>query len=62
MAYIKEANGYKVGDTVTLKRDHESLSGVFEAGTVVQITGQGAYGYSIKDEFGNEMYDCGWDL
>lgn len=56
------ARGLQKGDKVILKKDHKSMSGTFEAGTEVTITGQGCYGYNIEDNEGHRMIDCGWDL
>ena len=67
MAYIpsKKFNGKepKVGDIVILKNEHSSLAGTFEIGTKVQIVGYDALrGFDIRDEFGNTMTECGFDL
>lgn len=62
MAFIPANKGPKVGDTVILKNEHTSNEGTFEIGTEVQIIGFGSRGYDIRDEFGNTMIECGWDL
>ena len=61
MANIKKT-GKNVGDTIILKNEHKSLVGTFEKGTEVKILSKGPRGYDIIDEFGNKMYECGWDL
>lgn len=62
-AYIRNNKGKEVGDWVVLTRDISSLSGTFEKGTKVKITGTTPMrGYNIEDEYGNKMYECGWSL
>ena len=60
MAFIPVRD--KVDTWVTLKNDHESFSGKFEAGTRVKVINKTERGYDIEDEEGNIMYECGWDL
>lgn len=63
MAFIPANKQPKVGDIVILKREHSSLAGTFEVGTEVQIVGYDALrGFDIRDEFGNTMKECGFDL
>lgn len=63
MAFIPANKGPKVGDTVILKHEHKSCAGTFEIGTEVQIVGYSVDGgFDIRDEFGNTMIECGWDL
>lgn len=62
MAFIPANKGPKVGDNIVLKHEHTSCAGTFEVGTNVQIIGYGPRGYDIRDEFGNTMIECGWDL
>ena len=61
MVYIKNT-GKNVGDTIILKNELKSLASTFEKGTEVKILSEGLRGYDIIDEFGNKMYECGWDL
>ena len=61
MACIKNSSNYQVGDRFLLKNDHESMSGKFETGAEVIVTEIGNRGYSISDEKGNSMIECGWD-
>lgn len=60
MSYVE--NKSKVGDVVILTQEHESLSGKFEKGTKVKVTGMSDRGYDIEDEYGNKMIECGWVL
>ena len=62
MAFISTENGYRIGETVILKNDHKSCTGIFEAGTEVKVIGKGPRGYDIEDEFGNRMTECSWEL
>ena len=68
MAYIPTSNKSndkepKVGDIVILKNEHSSLAGTLEIGTKVQVVGYDAFrGFDIRDEFGNTMKECGFDL
>lgn len=61
MAFIP-AKKFEIGDKVILSKDIESCSGTFEKGTEVYICDIGNRGYSIKDEFGNKIIECGWDI
>lgn len=60
MAYIAKES--LVGQKRRLKEDKKDWGGTFEKGTIVEVTGCGQRGYDIKDEFGNVMYECGFDI
>ena len=63
MGYISNS---MIGKKVKLNKKLESMSGYFEKGTVVEIyeidCGSPCRGYSIKDEFGNKMIECGFNF
>lgn len=61
MAYIRKGN--KIGDWVITSKRHESLSGIFTKGSKVKIIGiDPMRGYHIEDEYGNKMYEIGWEV
>jgi len=61
MAYI--SNEKKVGDWVITRKRHESLGGIFTTGSKVKIIGVDPIrGYNIEDEYGNKMYEIGWEI
>lgn len=63
MAFIPNKCVFSVGDKVTLAREVSAIIGTFEKGTVVTISDINPYrGYSIKDDLGNELIECGWEL
>ena len=63
MSFIPNKSGFSVGDKATLAREVSAIIGTFEKGTVVTISGIDPYrGYSIKDDLGNEIIECGWEL
>ena len=62
MAYIA-TKGNEIGDWVITKKRHESTAGVFTKGSEVKIIGiDPIRGYDIEDEYGNKMYDIGWEI
>ena len=53
----------KIGDWVITKKRHESMAGVFTKGSKVKIIDINLIrGYAIEDEYGNKMYDIGWEI
>ena len=65
MAYIatqrNEMN--EIGDWVLTKKRHKSMAGVFTKGSKVKIIDINPIrGYAIEDEYGNKMYDIGWEI
>jgi len=54
------SSNFKIGDTVETSRVIESLSGYFDEGTEVIITGISERGYDIKDKVGNEIIETGF--
>ena len=61
MAYITK--GHKIGDWIITKKRHESLAGIFTKGSKVKIIGiDPMRGYAIEDEYGNKMYEIGWEI
>ena len=62
MAYISKNNN-KIGDWVVTSKRHESMSGIFTKGSSVKIIGVDPIrGYDIEDEYGNRMYEIGWEI
>ena len=62
MAYITSKNN-KIGDWVITTKRHESMAGTFTAGSKVKIVDINLIrGYAIEDEYGNKMYDIGWEI
>ena len=63
MAFVSKNTRPKIGDKVITKKKHESMSGIFEVGSEVEV-----YdicedrGYAIKDEEGNKMCEIGWTI
>lgn len=66
MAYIATKRNEKrneIGDWVITKKRHESMAGVFTKGSKVKIIDINFIrGYAIEDEYGNKMYDIGWEI
>ena len=65
MAFVKyedDTNKYKIGEWVITQKVHANFKGIMEAGTRVQIIGKNARGYSIRDEEGNQITECGWTI
>lgn len=62
MAYITSKNN-KIGDWVITTKRHESMAGTFTMGSKVKIIDINLIrGYAIEDEYGNKMYDIGWEI
>ena len=61
MAYIKNKNGFEVGDFATTKRKIDSFAGYFEKGTKVKVIGKSYRGYDLEDEHGNIINETGYD-
>ena len=62
MAYIAAKNN-EIGDWVITKKRHESVAGIFTVGSKVKIIGiDPVRGYAIEDEYGNKMYEIGWEI
>ena len=62
MAYIISKNN-KIGDWVITTKRHESMAGTFTMGSKVKIVDINLIrGYAIEDEYGNKMYDIGWEI
>jgi len=62
MAYIPYNQGVKIGSKVQLTTVKESLSGMFEIGTIVTITDiDQTRGYTFTDEFNNSVMEAGFD-
>lgn len=60
--YISK-NNPKIGDWVVTKKRHESMAGIFTKGTKVKIIEvDNMRGYAIEDEYGNKMYEIGWEI
>ena len=65
MAYIatKRNEMNEIGDWVITKKRHKSMAGVFTKGSKVKIIDINPIrGYAIEDEYGNKMYDIGWEI
>ena len=65
MAYIatKRNEMNKIGDWVITMKRHESMAGTFTTGSKVKIIDINLIrGYAIEDEYGNKMYDIGWEI
>lgn len=63
MAFIPAKRVFSMGDKATLAREVSAIVGTFEKGTVVTISNIDPYrGFSIKDDYGNELIECGWEL
>jgi hypothetical protein len=62
MAFIvSKAN--KIGDWVITKKRHASMAGAFTEGSKVKIIDvDPVRGYAIEDEYGNKMYEIGWEI
>lgn len=62
MAFVKKENSHKIGDWVITQKNHENMFGTMENGTKVQVMDITNKGYSIQDEDGNLITECGWVL
>jgi len=60
MTFVKTSPKIKVGDTVSLTKKIESLSGYFPEGSILKVIDIGTRGYSFEDEDGNQVVECGW--
>lgn len=60
MAFIKNKNGYEIGERVKTTIIHKCRAGYFEIGTDVTVTGVCYRGYDIRDDEGNEIGEIGW--
>ena len=61
MAYVKNNNGFEVGEWATTKRKVDSCGGYFEKGTKVKVIGKSYRGYDLEDEYGNRVIETGYD-
>ena len=61
MAYVKNNNGFEVGEWATTKRKVDSCAGYFEKGTKVKVIGKSYRGYDLEDEYGNRVIETGYD-
>lgn len=61
MAYVKNKNGFEIGDWATTARKVDSCSGYFEEGTRVKVIGKSYRGYDLEDEYGNRVIETGYD-
>lgn len=60
--YISKSNS-KISDWVVTSKKHESMAGIFTRGTKVKIIDvDDMRGYAIEDEYGNKMYEIGWEI
>ena len=61
MAYVKNKNGFEVGDWAITTRKVDSYAGYFEKGTKVKVIGKSYRGYDLEDEYGNRLIETGYD-
>ena len=61
MAYVKNKNGFEIGDWVTTTKKVDSCAGYFEKGTKVKVIGISYRGYDLEDENGNRIIETGYD-
>ena len=61
MAYIKNKNGFKIGDWAITTKKIDSCAGYFEKGTKVKVIGKSYRGYDLEDEYGNRVIETGYD-
>lgn len=50
MAYVKNKNGFEIGDWATTTKKVDSCAGYFEKGTKVKVIGKSYRGYDLEDE------------
>lgn len=55
----RELEGTKIGTRVRLTRDVDVLSGRFEQGTIMTVTGHGDRGLDLVDDQGNRLIETG---
>lgn len=61
MAYVKNKNGFEIGEWAVTKRKIDSCAGYFELGTRVKVIGKSYRGYDLEDEYGNQVIETGFD-
>lgn len=61
MAYVKNKNGFEVGEWAVTKEKVDSFAGYFEPGTKVKVIGKSYRGYDLEDEYGNRVIETGFD-
>ena len=61
MAYVKNKNGFKIGDWATTTKKLDSCAGYFEKGTKVKVIGISYRCYDLEDEYGNRLIETGFD-
>lgn len=54
MAYVKNKNGFEIGEWAVTKKKVDSCAGYFEPGTKVRVIGKSYRGYDLEDEYGNQ--------
>lgn len=50
MAYVKNKNGFEIGEWAITTRKLDSCAGYFEKGTKVKVIGKSYRGYDLEDE------------
>lgn len=61
MAYVKNNNGFEIGEWAVTKKKVDSCAGYFEPGTKVRVIGKSYRGYDLEDEYGNQVIETGFD-
>lgn len=61
MAFIKNKNGFEVGDFAVTARKVKCMIGCFEKGTKVKVIGISERGYDLQDAKGNKIIETGFD-
>lgn len=61
MAYVKNKNGFEIGDWAITTKKVDSCAGYFEKGTKVKVIGKSYRGYDLEDEYGNRVLETGYD-
>lgn len=51
----------KVGEKVITTKNLSNFAGYMKKGSEVTVIGIGERGYSIEDDEGNKILECGWD-
>ncbi len=63
MAFIPAHIIFGIGSKVRNVRRLESCAGSFQIGTLLKVVGYDEYrGFSVEDDFGNRMLECGFDF
>lgn len=58
-----EQSSISIGDTIILNNDYSSCAGTFTKGSVVKVIDcVPMRGYGVEDEYGNKMYEMGFDI